>query len=223
MYTLGLKKKEIKMIYTIKRQYFLVWSILFLTNFLSASEYSDEFINILRMQERAIYQEVLTQKMYNLQSGINSLDNKMGLACIWCNLPWQNAKYAKEYKELSLQAVDTSIVSHEALENECDIKWCRVASIAEACFVEGFVIPSVCINSTIIPSLIGAPVCCVISSYASYHAIELEQVKKNAETQLAIKQLYLTGKVNEKYKNHLRKHKNAFYMKDRHGNIVYDR
>lgn len=211
------------MIYTIKRQYLLVWSIVCLTNFLSASENSDEFMSILRMQERAISQEVLTQKMYNLQSGINSLDNEMGLACIWCNLPWQNAKYAKEYKELSLQAVDTAIISHEESEFQPTVTCIRLTLIAAACFGEGFTIPFICGSSTIVPSLIVAPVCCVISSYASYHAIELEQVKKNAETQLAIKQLYLTGKVDEKYKNHLRKHKNAFYMKDRHGNIVYDR
>jgi hypothetical protein len=206
--------------------------MLFFIKFVFAGEETSLMLNPLIPQVNNLTeQELSMKKMNDLKSEIELLEKEIHLKSTFlcCNYPSQNAIFREKYKQVTKKAIDSTIISHQGSERLWVNKsiwrqnYCKSIEFAGECSALCFVISSTCSSTTIIPSLILPPICFVASLDCMFNLTELTQIQAVAQTQLATKQLYLTGQVDEKLKHYLKDNKNAFYMRDRHGNFVSDK
>lgn len=176
-------------------------------------------------------QDHLIESMNGLQTEIMRLDGEIdNTTCCIIPVPWKSIALAHDYYQTSKNFMNVDIPEEKKLfdffkKKDIDAGACCAGLTCGSLCLVCLPLPIYAISTAPILSTIGisAEVLAGVSCcYCLPTRISLFMYKEIAGKQLAIKQLYTTGKVDRNFKDSLKDYRNAFYMTDFNGDVVFD-
>lgn len=177
-------------------------------------------------------QDDLIESMNGLQAEVMRLDGEIdNTTCCIIPVPWKSIALAHDYYQTSKNFMNVDIPEEKKLfddfkKKDIDAGACCVGLTCGSLCLVCLPLPIYAISTAPIVSTIGisAEVLAGVSCcYCLPTRISLFMHKEIAGKQIAIKQLYTTGKVDKNFKDSLRSCRNAFHMIDSHGDVVFDK